>query len=63
MWKLIQQRAEEKDISYVQASGDVVPEYVNTIRHKDMEFEEAAIKKRQDELNALAEFEHARRGG
>ena len=63
LWKLIQQRAEEKDISYVQATGEVVPDYVKTIRYRDTEFEEAEIKKRQDELTALAERERARRGG
>jgi len=63
LWKLIQQRAEEKDISYVQATVEVVPEYVKTIRYRDTEFEEAEIKKRQDELAALAERERARRGG
>ena len=63
LWKLIQRRAEEKDISYVQATVEVVPEYVKTIRYRDTEFEEAEIKKRQDELTALAERERARRGG
>lgn len=57
LWKLIKQRAEEKDISYVQASEEVVPEYVKTIRYRDTEFEDAAIQKRAKELAELAERE------
>ena len=55
LWKLIKQRAEEKDISYVEASCEVVPEYVKTIRYRDEEFEEAEIQKRAKELAELAE--------
>lgn len=57
LWKLIKQRAEEKDISYVAASEEVVPEYVKTIRYRDTEFEDAAIQKRAKELAELAERE------
>ena len=32
LWKLIKQRAEEKDISYSAASMEVMPEYMKTIR-------------------------------
>ena len=46
LWKLIKQRAEEKDISYAAASREVVPEYVKTIRYRDEEFEEAEVQKR-----------------
>ena len=53
LWKLIKQRAEEKDISYVAAAGEVVPEYVKTIRYRDKEFEEAAIQKRAKEMADL----------
>ena len=55
LWKLIKQRAEEKDISYVAASEEVVPEYVKTIRYRDTEFEDAAIQKRAKEMAELAE--------
>lgn len=57
LWKLIKQRAEEKDISYVAASEEVVPEYVKTIRYRDTEFEDAAIQKRAKEVAELAERE------
>lgn len=36
LWKMIKQRAEEKDISYVDAIREVVPEYQKTIRYEDM---------------------------
>ena len=55
LWKLIKQRAEEKDISYVAAAGEVVPEYVKTIRYRDEEFENAEREKRRKELAELAE--------
>ena len=57
LWKLIKQCAEEKDISYVAASEEVVPEYVKTIRYRDTEFEDAAIQKRAKEMAELAERE------
>ena len=53
LWKLIKQRAEEKDISYLAAADEVVPEYVKTIRYRDEEFEDAAIQKREKELAEL----------
>ena len=55
LWKLIKQRAEAKDISYLAAAGEVLPEYVKTIRYRDKEFEDAAIQKRAKELAELAE--------
>lgn len=55
LWHLIKQRAEEKDISYVRAAGEVVPEYVKTIRYRDDKFEEDAREKRRKELAELAE--------
>lgn len=54
LWKLIKQRAEEKDISYVQAAGEVLPEFEKGIRYRDAEFEDAVIQKRQKELAELA---------
>jgi len=53
LWKLIKQRAEEKDISYVDATAEVVPEYVKTIKYRDEEFEREAINKRAKELEEL----------
>jgi len=53
LWKLIKQRAEEKDISYSAAAEEVTPEYMKTIRYQDKEFENAAIQKRRQELNEL----------
>jgi len=50
LWKLIKQRAEEKDISYAEASGEVLPEYVKTIRYRDTAFEKEEVEKRQREL-------------
>ena len=57
LWKLIKQRAEEKDISYVAAAVEVLPGYQKGIRYRDTAFEEAEIKKRQKELDKLAERE------
>ena len=50
LWRLIKQRAEEKDISYAEASGEVLPDYVKTIRYRDTAFEKEEIEKRQREL-------------
>jgi len=57
LWKLIKQRAEEKDISYVDATAEVVPEYIKTIRYRDEEFEREVINKRSRELTELYERE------
>ena len=57
LWKLIKQRAEEKDISYVEASKEVFPEYAKTIRYRDTEFEEEEVHKRAQELARLVEHE------
>lgn len=53
LWKLIKQRAEEKDISYLQAAGEVQPEYVKGIRYRDTAFEDECIEARQRELDEL----------
>jgi len=58
LWKLIKQRAEEKDISYSAAGEEVMPEYVKTIRYRDTAFEDAEIAKRQKEMAAAAERDH-----
>ena len=57
MWRLIKERAAERDISYLAASEEVAAEYVKTIRYRDTEFEEAEIHKRMKEMNELAERE------
>ncbi len=57
LWKLIKQRAEEKDISYHDASIEAMLEFEKTIRYRDKEFEEAAIEKRRQETLKLSELE------
>jgi len=53
LWKLIKQRAEEKDISYVQAAGEVTPEYEKGIRYRDKEYEHSTILERVAELKVV----------
>ena len=53
LWKLIQQYGEEKDISYGQAADVMQLEYANKLRYRDLEFEEAEINKRRQELNDM----------
>ena len=53
LWKLIKQRAEERDISYLAAASEVVPEYEKAIRYHDTEFEKAVIHKRYEEMAEL----------
>lgn len=50
LWKMVKERAEQKDISYSLALAEVMPEYTKTIRYGDTEFEDAEIAKRQKEL-------------
>jgi len=57
LWKLIKQRAEEKDICYSDAVPEVVSEYVKTIRYRDTEFEDAEIVRRAKEMMELGELE------
>ena len=47
--KLVRQRAKEKDISYHDATLEVMPEYIKTIRYGDTEFELAEMKKYDEE--------------
>jgi len=61
LWKLIKQRAKEKDISYRAAGMEVVPEYKKNIRYLDTEFEDAAIQKRRKEIAELIQHERAQR--
>jgi hypothetical protein len=53
LWRLIQRRADEKDISYSDAADEVLPEYTKGIRYGDQEFEDAARHKRGEELKKL----------
>ena len=57
LWKLIKERAKKKDISYMAALNEVLPEYVRTIRFRDSEFEKAAIEEGLKRLDALAKRE------
>jgi hypothetical protein len=59
LWKLIKQRAKEKDISYLAAMNEVSPEYVRSIRYGDRKFEESLIVKRWKELSQLAGTEES----
>ena len=61
LWKLIKKRAKEKDISYVKACEEVVPEYVKTIRYRDTAFEDAAIEKRIKEKTEVFERERIKK--
>ena len=58
LWKLIKERAEERDISYLNASEEVLPEYEKGIRYRDEAYEKAEIEKRQKELAELAKRNH-----
>jgi len=55
LWKLIKKRAEEKDISYAKAAGEVAPEYIESekIRYRDEKFEAEAKLKRLEQLVGL----------
>ena len=57
LWKLIKQRAEEKDISYSAAYQEVLPEYQKTIRYKDTEWTDEQIRKRNIEIAGLKKRE------
>ena len=59
LWKLIQERAKEKDISYRKAADEVVLEYKKTIRYRDVEFETELIQNRIKEKTALRKAEQA----
>lgn len=50
LWQLIKKCAEEKDISYSDASELIVPEYVKNIRYGDEEYEDSVIAAREKEM-------------
>lgn len=53
LWKMVQQRAEEKDISYNAAYGEVLLEYQKLIRYKDVAWEDAQISQNNRETAEL----------
>ena len=57
LWKLIKKRAREKDISYLAAAEEVVPEYAKGIRYRDAEYENAEVEKRAKEMAELTRLE------
>jgi hypothetical protein len=61
LWELIKQCAEEKNISYSQASELVVPEYVKTIRYFDHEYEDGLIEAREKEMAEARARDQAKR--
>jgi hypothetical protein len=63
LWKMIKQRAEEKDISYNAAYREVLPEYQKTIRYKDTEWTDAQILKRNKEMSEFRERESKKKAG
>jgi hypothetical protein len=56
LFKLIKERAEEKDISYHDAAREVIPEYVKTIRYGDIEFENRLVSEHDAEFKAEVEL-------
>jgi hypothetical protein len=50
LWKMIQKRAEEKDLSYIDAAWEVLPEFGKDIRFRDDAFEDECIENRKKEL-------------
>lgn len=59
LWKLIKQRAEEKDLSYAKAAVEVSPEYIKSakIRYRDEEFEhEARMEGNKERFALIAEL-------
>ena len=57
LWTLIRKRAKQKDISYLAAAEEVVPEFSKTIRYRDEEYENAEVEKRGKEMAELARLE------
>lgn len=57
LWSLIKQRAKKKDISYLSAAEECVPEYAETIRYRDTEYENSEVEKRAKEMAELMKQE------
>ena len=56
LWKLIKERAEEKDISYLKAIEEVAPEFAKDVRIRDKAFEERKYKIIPGEIENLYTF-------
>ena len=50
LWTMIKKRAEEKDLSYIDAAWEVLPEFGKDIRFRDDAFEDECIENRKREL-------------
>jgi len=50
LWRMVKERAEQKDISYFAAYREILPEYQKTIRYKDAEWVLEQIRKRNKEM-------------
>ena len=46
LWKLIKERAEEKDVSYLKAMEEVAPEFAKDVRIRDKAFEDEQVNQR-----------------
>ena len=57
LWTLIKQRAKEKNISYLAAAEEMVPEYAKNIRYRDTEYENSEVEKRAKEMSDLMKRE------
>jgi len=57
LWSLIKHRAKEKDISYLAAAEEIVPEYAKTIRYRDTDYENSEVEKRAKEMTELIKRE------
>lgn len=55
--KMIKQRAKKKDISYLAAAEEIIPEYAKTIRYRDTAYENSEVEKRAKEMAELVERE------
>jgi len=53
LWKLIKEKAEEKDISYLKAMEEVTPEFAKGVRIRDEAFEDENVEKRRKHLEEL----------
>lgn len=53
LWKLIKERAEEKDISYLKAAEEVAPEFAKGVRIRDEEFEDEQVNQRLKHFKEL----------
>ena len=57
LWKMIREHAVAKDISYLQASKEILPEYQKGIRYRDDEYELSQITAREEEWREMAKLQ------